>query len=193
MKWTSEEIEKSKDLLKSGKSFLEISKDLGRSKSSIRNKMNKSGFNYKDFNPSTETKCCKECNNEFESKKFEERLFCNHSCSASYNIKHKPRKDHGNCLCCNLELRVKDSKYCNIECHVQHKRDVVFNKIESGDISLSSKSYKKYLIHKHGNKCMECGWNEINPISKRVPIELEHIDGNSENNNLNNLKLLCPN
>ena len=29
--------------------------------------------------------------------------------------------------------------------------------------------------------------------SKKIPIELEHIDGNSENNNLSNLKLLCPN
>ena len=40
---------------------------------------------------------------------------------------------------------------------------------------------------------MECGWNKINPITNKVPIELEHIDGNSENNSLDNLKLLCPN
>ena len=40
---------------------------------------------------------------------------------------------------------------------------------------------------------MECGWCEINKYSGNVPIELEHIDGNSENNSLENLKLLCPN
>jgi hypothetical protein len=40
---------------------------------------------------------------------------------------------------------------------------------------------------------MICGWNEINPKSGKVPIELEHSDGNSANNNLKNLKLLCPN
>lgn len=40
---------------------------------------------------------------------------------------------------------------------------------------------------------MECGWCEVNPISGKVPIELEHIDGDSNNNSLENLKLLCPN
>jgi 5-methylcytosine-specific restriction endonuclease McrA len=40
---------------------------------------------------------------------------------------------------------------------------------------------------------MDCGWCEINPITNKVPIQLEHIDGNSENNSLDNLKILCPN
>ena len=40
---------------------------------------------------------------------------------------------------------------------------------------------------------MECGWGEENPKTNKVPIELEHIDGNSNNNELSNLKLLCPN
>ena len=39
---------------------------------------------------------------------------------------------------------------------------------------------------------MECGWSKVNPFTKKIPIELEHIDGNSENNSLDNLKLLCP-
>jgi hypothetical protein len=52
---------------------------------------------------------------------------------------------------------------------------------------------KKYLINTFGNKCMDCGWCEVNKKTGKVPIQLEHIDGNSENNNLNNLKLLCPN
>ena len=39
---------------------------------------------------------------------------------------------------------------------------------------------------------MDCGWCEKNIVTNKVPIELEHIDGNSENNSLDNLKLLCP-
>ena len=31
------------------------------------------------------------------------------------------------------------------------------------------------------------------PTSGKVPIELDHIDGNSENNSLENLRILCPN
>ncbi len=63
----------------------------------------------------------------------------------------------------------------------------------SGDTTLDFRQYKKYLIHKHGEECMECGWGETNPYSSKVPIELEHIDGDGSNNSLDNLKLLCPN
>jgi hypothetical protein len=40
-------------------------------------------------------------------------------------------------------------------------------------------------------KCYDCEnitWNGF-----PIPLELHHIDGNSENNNLDNLLLLCPN
>ena len=40
-------------------------------------------------------------------------------------------------------------------------------------------------------KCEECGivdWN-----GKPVSLELDHIDGNSKNHLLNNLRILCPN
>ena len=57
----------------------------------------------------------------------------------------------------------------------------------------SAKTIKRYLIDLYGDKCMECGWCEINQVTGKVPIELEHIDGDSENNSLENVKLLCPN
>lgn len=76
---------------------------------------------------------------------------------------------------------------------VCRSKNEYFIKIEAGDTSLYEKQYKDYLIYKHGEKCMECGWDKVHPITKKVPIQLEHIDGNSENNSLNNLKLLCPN
>ena len=41
-------------------------------------------------------------------------------------------------------------------------------------------------------KCSDCGlgkeWN-----GKSITLELEHVDGNSHNNTLSNLKWLCPN
>lgn len=40
---------------------------------------------------------------------------------------------------------------------------------------------------------MICGWNKKHSKTKRVPIQLEHIDGNSDNNKLKNCKILCPN
>ena len=40
---------------------------------------------------------------------------------------------------------------------------------------------------------MDCGWCRVHPVTGKVPIELEHIDGNSLNNSPDNVKLLCPN
>ena len=55
-------------------------------------------------------------------------------------------------------------------------------------------SAKKYvrMYHLMDEKCSDCGlrqvWN-----NKPITLELEHVDGNSHNNDLSNLKWLCPN
>ena len=108
------------------------------------------------------------------------------------------------CKACGKTFDITQSEYNRIElksgnhyfsriCYGKDKTQSMFNKIENGNTSFSSDTYKKYLILKHGNKCMKCGWHEINPITGLVPIQLEHKDGNSDNHNLNNLELLCPN
>jgi hypothetical protein len=39
---------------------------------------------------------------------------------------------------------------------------------------------------------LRCGWSRRHPTTGKVPVEVEHIDGNWENNRLTNLTLLCP-
>jgi 5-methylcytosine-specific restriction endonuclease McrA len=56
-----------------------------------------------------------------------------------------------------------------------------------------SKHLKKYLGEKFGNRCFECGWSERHPVTGVIPLEIDHIDGNAENNSEPNLRLLCPN
>lgn len=61
-----------------------------------------------------------------------------------------------------------------------------------GEYGISA-NLKKYLFNKYNNQCSLCGWGEINPTSNTLPLEVEHIDGNFENNSETNLTLLCPN
>jgi hypothetical protein len=41
-------------------------------------------------------------------------------------------------------------------------------------------------------KCEECGWAKISSDG-RIPLELDHINGDSSDNRIINLRILCPN
>jgi hypothetical protein len=40
--------------------------------------------------------------------------------------------------------------------------------------------------------CEECGWHKMSDDG-RLPLELDHINGDSKDNRLENLRVLCPN
>lgn len=52
---------------------------------------------------------------------------------------------------------------------------------------------RDYLMEKADHKCSKCGWGEINPHTGKVPLELEHKDGDFTNNAPDNLEVICPN
>lgn len=211
MKWTEEY----KNLLikyhNEGLNSFQIAEKLNCTRKKVTSKLRSLGINVdlkKSYQHLIKTKSCLCCNNSFNYKKEPKggRKFCSLKCSSLYNqckiskdgVYIKKTGDNKNCLHClktlNFNNKTKrQSKFCDNLCQANFRKSEIFKKIESGDLTLNTKQYKNYLIHKHGEKCMECGWCEKNIYSNKIPIEIEHIDGNSENNELKNLKLLCPN
>lgn len=187
MKWKEGDFDKVKELYLTKHSYKEIALLVGRTFQSVRNKL----INEKIKAP-TEQKIIKEClacNKELKARK----KFCSHSCSASWNNKLRGIKSLRICICCSKIVNNRMAKFCSISCSVEHKKEEIIKRIESGDPTIKTPVLKRYLIEKYGEKCMECGWDRIHPTLNKVPIELEHIDGNYKNNTLENGKLLCPN
>lgn len=70
-------------------------------------------------------------------------------------------------------------------------RELMLSRVKTG--GASSVTMKRYLITTYGCKCSLCGWGEINPYTNKCPIDMDHIDGDSSNNTIDNCRLLCPN
>jgi 5-methylcytosine-specific restriction endonuclease McrA len=130
---------------------------------------------------------CLSCNKETSNPKF-----CSKSCSTSYNNKFTKLKKKPACLHCGQPLTLTSRKYCSNTCQAEKTRQLIKEQIVNGDV-VRHQQVRRYLIEEYGPSCMLCGWSTENVVTKKVPIELDHIDGDSSNNNLNNVRLLCPN
>lgn len=103
-----------------------------------------------------------------------------------------------NCKNCNKTIDKKRT-YCGFKC----QRKFLYNeKIKdwlSGNLTgqkagvRTTAWVRKYLFEKFDSKCCLCGWDEKNPVTGKSPLEIDHIDGNSENGKEENLRLICPN
>ncbi|MGB7338353.1 MAG: HNH endonuclease signature motif containing protein, partial [Phototrophicaceae bacterium] len=123
---------------------------------------------------------------------FEKRnnKFCNQSCSASYNNRGVVRVETSYtdiCAHCEGVKETRQNKYCNscIEANVYS------NKIHDTELARMDSTRRRILLETREYKCEICGLSEW--LNQPIPLELDHIDGDPDNNVESNLRLICPN
>jgi hypothetical protein len=126
---------------------------------------------------------CFKCSKETTNPKF-----CSRSCNVSTSNQGVRRhgKAPASCIVCENKCKNSIAKFCSHKCNQDFKLQ---ERINSG--TFSAQTGKRWLLKTQGHQCSCCkntSWN-----NQPIPIELEHIDGNSSNNDLENLCLLCPN
>lgn len=134
------------------------------------------------------------CKNPSCNKETKNPKYCCRSCSAKITNIGKIKSITKYCLYCNNKL-MKNKKYCNHDCFFKHEQQININYWKSNESNIKNlpKFVRNYLFIKFNSKCCICEWSKINPKTNKIPLEVDHIDGNHENNLENNLRLLCPN
>ena len=107
-----------------------------------------------------------------------------------------------NCLNCDKEFNYnpanKTGKYCCCQCNSDHKKKEYIAKWKMGEVCGGSgfqvsAFVRNYLLNEADNRCSICGWSETNPHTGKVPLQIDHIDGDPFNHSPSNLRVVCPN
>ena len=137
---------------------------------------------------------CLQCNTETTNPKF-----CSKSCAAKYNnsISPKRRKVTEVCKYCGIKTPRRDYHFCNKTCKESFRLSSLTKSFESKGIIPTENGYvntqqvKTFLTQKFGHKCHICNISDWQ--GKPLLMVLDHVDGNSENWSLANLRLICSN
>lgn len=129
--------------------------------------------------------------------------FCSRKCSATYNNLNNHWRDakqqrsggrRATCLHCKTTYAPSKNVrgiFCSIDCFKAgnwlHR---YLPKVLAG--TAGPASLRTYHIYTHGEICRECGTGAEHN-GKFLRLQLDHIDGNSDNNTVDNTRLLCPN
>ena len=139
-------------------------------------------------------KSCEACGVEFSYEDVvhgSKVKYCSIKCSISVTSKNRgPRKPTKHCVCCDLTLTNRASKYCSSDCANTERKTQTRERIDLGLVT-ERRVLKKYLTDERGWICEICENTEW--TGDPIPLELDHIDGDASNNFPLNLRCICPN
>lgn len=134
----------------------------------------------------TSPKRCPQCNGTIPYEKRFTNKFCNSSCSGSYSNRRRQLKPKNQCTDCAQPTHGAN-KYCN-DCisenaHAHRINDPTKHRCDG--------SRRAHLLRTRPYQCSVCFLTEW--MNQPIPLQMDHTDGNPENNEESNLRLLCPN
>jgi hypothetical protein len=143
---------------------------------------------------------CQCCGCDFQPTRNTKGLYCSRTCAARINNKKYPKRTDTLTYCpvCNLQ-KPKQSKTCSRVCGGVYRQQQYIERWLLGlETGISGKQgtrvqIKRYLFSQNENKCALCGWNEVHPVTGKIPLQIDHINGKWDDNRPENLRLLCPN
>lgn len=104
-----------------------------------------------------------------------------------------PRKSRRDCRYCGAECPRPEAVYCSQECQHRYQYFMRVQDVFShGDLQGYSAGFKRrFILDLCGTQCEICDLTTWR--GQDIPLELDHINGNSEDDRIENLRMVCGN
>ena len=131
---------------------------------------------------------CLKCGEEHDGS-FGSGKYCSKSCANSRIRTEEVKKKISEGILKSEWWTSKDFSHNSNPEKIEKNKETWKSKRNYGSAHIFS--IKKWIKEDRGHQCEECGIKDWN--GKRLPMEVDHIDGNIKNNHIDNLRILCPN